>query len=311
MPIRTLVGLILCNLVWSANPVAGKALLTDFSPGEAAWLRYFSALVAYAAASPLMRGEEAFLMPRSRSTWIGVSLLGFLTFCFSPLLQLNGLRASGAAINALIVAMEPLMAIFLAWGFLREGLSHRIRLVLALALVGFLLLSGLTPGALGENFEESSYSIGSVLILFSLIGEASFSVLGKKLIRTHAPQPLFGSVLAMGVVFLTVAAGASGEFASLDVIHRFSWRSALGLLWLGPLGTALTYLYWMKALAKASVASIAVTLFIQPVFGAILGIVLLREALSSAQLVGAALILLAVSLQAIFAGADSSSRAAG
>ena len=47
MSARTLLGLIVCNLIWSAHPLMGKWLLESVSPEQGAWMRYSSALLFY------------------------------------------------------------------------------------------------------------------------------------------------------------------------------------------------------------------------------------------------------------------------
>ena len=66
----------------------------------------------------------------------------------------------------------------------------------------------------------------------------------------------------------------------------------------GSSGTAVGYLVWMMALSRAPVASIVLTLFIQPVLGPIWGAIFLGERLSFSQALGSAWILLAVFGQA-------------
>jgi drug/metabolite transporter (DMT)-like permease len=75
-------------------------------------------------------------------------------------------------------------------------------------------------------------------------------------------------------------------------------KSALALLWLGPLGTTAAYLFWIYVLARASVSSMTLTLFVQPVMGAFFGYLFLKEQLTALQLSGGALILAAAFGQA-------------
>ena len=66
---------------------------------------------------------------------------------------------------------------------------------------------------------------------------------------------------------------------------------------MGPIGTALAYFYWMTALTEAPVASLAITLFIQPVMGTIFGHLFLGDHLTWIQGLGGGLILLGVIAQ--------------
>jgi drug/metabolite transporter (DMT)-like permease len=217
-----------------------------------------------------------------------------MAFCFAPLWQMLGLEASHATDNALIVAMEPLMTVALARVFLGERLAPSHRTGFALALTGFALLSGW--GGIGA-LRSISQTTGNAMMLIALIGEASYSVLGRKLLDRYEPLGIFGTALSLGVVFLTAAAAMIGGPQIFGGVAHLSWRAWAALFWLGPLGTGFAYFYWMRVLKEASVASLALTLFIQPVFGAAWGYLALGERLEGPQTLGAALILAAVLIQ--------------
>jgi drug/metabolite transporter (DMT)-like permease len=135
--------------------------------------------------------------------------------------------------------------------------------------------------------------------LSALIGEASYSVLSLKLVDRYQPLGIFGSALAVGVGILTLSTLAiEGPYMFFELSH-LSWKSLCGLLWLGPMGTALAYFYWMSVLREASVASLALTLFIQPVLGAVWGYAFLGETLSGAQAMGAIFIITGVMTQSV------------
>jgi drug/metabolite transporter (DMT)-like permease len=313
MPFNVLAGLILCNLIWSAHPAMAKLVLADFPPALTAWLRYSSALLAYLVTIPLIRKRglgPAFFKPSTVRDGLLVAAVGIMAFCFAPLLQMTGLQSSRATDNALIVAMEPLMTVVLARIFVGERLSKTHYVAFSLALSGFALLSGIH--GVGESLHStlsatlsatlsgsSSNLIGNLLMLTALVGEASYSILGLKLVHRFDPLGIFGSALAIGVGILTLSTMAiEGPHVFLALSH-LGWKSALGLLWLGPLGTAFAYFYWMSVLREASVATIALTLFIQPVLGAVWGYVFLGETLSGVQALGGLLIILGVMTQSL------------
>jgi drug/metabolite transporter (DMT)-like permease len=302
MPIRTLLGLIACNFVWSAHPIMGKLLLESFPPAQAAWLRYASGLLVYliAVAVLAVRGisnpsrTDYFMLPRGRRDLALVVGLGGAAFCFSPLAQLTGLMASRATDNALIVAMEPLMTVLIAWVVLKDRVTALHFAAFGVALAGFGLLARSETQSAATLLTWDPHLVGNLIILLSLTGEALYSTLGRKLIGRYAPTAVFGSALAAGVLCLTLGTALVSGLPSIAAIFGMSGRSALAMLWMGPLGTTLAYLYWMNALPKAPIASLALTLFIQPLFGPIWGLVFLGEKLTTSQALGSLLILLAV-----------------
>jgi drug/metabolite transporter (DMT)-like permease len=301
----TLLGLVACNLVWAAHPTMGKLVLADFPPVYAAWLRYSSALAAYMIAVAALRRARPALRPALARPFAApagtglalVALMGFLTFCFSPLLQLSGLEASQATDNALIIAIEPLMTVMCAWVFVGEAISLAHAAAFAVALGGFALLTGVSGGGFSGGFDP--HMAGNLVMLISLVGEASYSTIGRKLLGRGLPaMGIFGTSLFAGAAFLSLAT-LGYALTTRTPFGHFTAASVLGILWLGPLGTSATYLFWALALREATIASLSLTLFIQPVFGSILGHFLLGDHLSGVQAAGGALILAAVAAQTV------------
>lgn len=278
----------------------GKLVLADFSPAMSAWMRYTGGFVSYLIAllvlksipSMRTRFKSPFFIPKGKGDWILLFILGITTFCFSPLMQMIGLSTTRATDNALIIAMEPLITVILAWIFLKEGITFLHGIAFAVALAGFALLTGITPGQLTQGWD--GHYTGNLILLLSLCGEGAYSILGRKLMVRYPPTAVFGSALAVGIGFLTLGLLLLCIHSPNTMAGHFTWRSALGLLWLGPLGSSMAYLYWMVALSKAPVASLALTLFIQPVFGSIWGYVFLGERLTAVQSWGGAFIILAI-----------------
>jgi drug/metabolite transporter (DMT)-like permease len=75
-----------------------------------------------------------------------------------------------------------------------------------------------------------------------------------------------------------------------------TWKSLFALLWMGPIGTAGAYLYFMYALVDLPVMSVTLFLFLQPLAGSIWGYFLLGDRLTPLQNFGSSLILMAVVL---------------
>jgi len=271
-----------------------KYVLNDVDPLQGAWLRYTLALLTYVTLLPyLKKFGRPFAKITGGKNWGWFLLCGIMPFCFSPILQMTGLNATHATDDSLIIAMEPLMTTFLGWLILRDRLSPIQALSFLAAIFGFCLLSGLTPTRIGLGW--STTLVGDVLILISLIGEATYSVLGKKLTRFHAGVSVYGSAILIGVLALNVAAFAH-EGTRLLNIH-LSFKSVLGLLWLGPLGTTGAYILWVSNLkTEIPLGAVSLTLFFQPIFGAILNRIFLGDQLTLTQGIGGGVIILAVLL---------------
>lgn len=287
MSLLLLLALVLCNVVWALNPVMGKALLIDYAPLQAAWLRYASAFLTvllFTAPQWIRRANWHPAAARFRATWPFVALMGVTTFFLSPFFQFQGLHRSTATANALIIALEPLTCALLAWVILREAIKRWQWLGFLLATAGFCLLSRISPLSLQAGLGEQS--IGNLFILLAVPAEAMHSILSRKLLPRISPLEIFGYALPIGFLILSaVVIGSVG----LPAVPS-DWRTWGAVLWIGPLGTALTYVFWSKALRTTPVATAALTLFVQPLFGALSGALFLGERLDLWQSFGALLI---------------------
>src|SRR6476659_9484687 len=98
-------GLILCNVIWALNPIAGKRLIAELGPVHAAWLRYCSSFFAYLLIGRLLRDAYFRKSERLFMAWTGfpdawiVGWIGLTAFFISPLTQMAGLSATTAASN--------------------------------------------------------------------------------------------------------------------------------------------------------------------------------------------------------------------
>lgn len=293
---RVFLGLVACNAVWALHPSMGKLVLRDFSPMHTSWLRYVSAFVTSLVLVACLRWTR----PRHLSS-ISASLphfrwiltAGFVTFFLSPFVQYQGLSLSTASANSIIVAIEPLFAVLLAWLFLKERLAPQQIAAFLIAVCGFLLLSNIRPGELGASFEQ--FNTGNLLLLVAMPSEAMYSIASRKLAGRVAPITFFALALPVGFAVLTAYLWLAGHgFPSLK---HLTWASAFALFWLGPLGTTITYIFWTLALIEAPVAAVALTLFIQPILGVLTGAVFLGEHLGPWQSAGGLMILIALYLQ--------------
>jgi drug/metabolite transporter (DMT)-like permease len=229
---------------------------------------------------------------RHRYDILFVALLGFATFFCSPLFQYFGLRHSTAVENAVIVAMEPLLSVLLAALVLRERMGLKRWTALAVALLGFCLLSCIFEQDLAHGFSKSM--VGNILILAFLLGEITFIIFGSRLVKRLPSSAVFAVALSFGLLFLTIfTAATSGIPAFWNLTGRAFW----GVMWLGPLSTAGGYLVWMSMLRRVPVNLVAMTLFVQPVVGSIFGALFLHEQLGLTQWLGGALIIAAVIAQ--------------
>jgi drug/metabolite transporter (DMT)-like permease len=293
----SLLLLILCNLIWTLDPLMGKTLLRSYSGLQVAWIRYAGGFLAYlgVVAGTLLfdrrkKWSDYFLVPPNLRTGLELFALGIGPFVFSPILQFVGLESAQAMDNSILTATEPIVSVILAWAVLGERMTRDHWISMGLALVGFFFFAGLFGGAFGAG-AGPTLSIGMVMLLFAQLGEGAYSVFGRKLVQVYSPTAVLGTALALGVLVLTAIVAAFDQLPSLGSASLAQIGAAF---WLGPMASTTAYLIWAMIARTVTVPSMVITLFIQPVLGAAAGYLVLGESLTLERLLGALLILTAI-----------------
>jgi drug/metabolite transporter (DMT)-like permease len=283
--------LILCNLVWALNPLMGKALLETYSGVQVAWLRYasgFFAFFVFALAGVIFRRRKwsrYFLVPKTFRSGVDIAILGIGPFVIAPVLQFVGLETSQAMDNSILIATEPLISVALAWVVLGERMNRDHATAMILALLGFLFFAGVFSVGIG------AMGVGMLFLLLAQVGEGAYSVFARKLVHDFEPLPVLGTALAIGAGLLTLFVSLYGGVPSLA---EADMKRSGAILWLGPIGSTATYFVWATVSKRVTVASMAITLFIQPLVGAFGGYFFLGEGLSPERFCGAVLIMIAI-----------------
>ncbi|MBK9944461.1 MAG: DMT family transporter [Kouleothrix sp.] len=279
------------NMIWGAAFPLTKPALEHIPPFTFALLRFALALavllpLARRAPWRLLRGPDA-----GR-----VIAMGLSGFCFVQLSQTIALQLSPAADIAMIATTTPLWVALLAWPWLGERLSWRGGLGFVLAIGGLLLI--LWPqGAAGSSF--ANRVIGDAIFVAGSLGWAVYNLLGRDLMRRHAPLP---ATTAAGVVgTLAMLPFAAYEWANRQ-LPSFTPIGVAALGYTGLLVTVLGFLVLFWALGRAGAAQVAAMMYFQPLAGVLLAWLFLREPLGGAFLAGAALMLTGVSLVVLWPG---------
>jgi len=220
---------------------------------------------------------------------IKFALPGLIQPGLSFSLGIVGLSLTTVSIESLIWSTETIMIIGLAWLLLGEQVSIGLIIVSAVTFTGMVLVTVDVATAASSNASP----VGNLLIFISTFCAALYTVLMRQRVAKLSPLLL---------VTLNQAVGLAGVF----VVWLVSWRwlgtdiASIGVgTWLlaAVSGIALHALpFWLHTIVlermPASLASLFLTLI--PVFSLSGARMFLREELSSAQWVGAGLILVAM-----------------
>ena len=281
--------LITANVLWACSYVAAKFALRDISVDVMLALRMtISAIVLL----PLLiaRRKQLNLTRRDIPQLAVLAIVGFV---INKLLEYGGLSLTTASDVALLITSESIYTAALSWLLLRERFKPMTGVALLLGLLGVYLI---VERSFLPNIPTGGGAlriIGDLMVVFALIFEALFTVRGKAMLTKHPPLLITSASIVGSVIFWIPLAG--GEIL-LHGWHPLDLAAWLGVGWMAIMSTVIAYLAWFKGLARIDGSAAASTLFIQPLLGTLLAIVLLHDQLLPTTVLGGILIVISVYL---------------
>jgi drug/metabolite transporter (DMT)-like permease len=208
-----------------------------------------------------------------RQDWLAISGLGLLFFGLFPLLFNASLMYTTAARGALALATAPLQTLIVGAMFGVEALASRKLTGVLVAMVGvaIALLSRLS-GAPGL---EGAWS-GDLLMIAAAFCLAISNVWSKPFIRQSGPLQFTSIMMGSGSLFLIAISWARGGFAAA---YQFDTAQWFAVLYLGIIGSALTWYLWAFALRWTTPTRVAVSVTVNPIVASLMGVTLLNEPL--------------------------------
>ncbi len=262
-----------------------KLLVAVFPVFLLAWLRF--GIAAIAMGMWLKRGaDETPLDARTRYLVFLESFLG--NFLFS-ICMLFGMLHSTAISAGVIMAGIPAAVALLSWLFLKERLSMRMIIAIFLGVVGVSVLAV----SRGGHDDGSSSLLGTLLLVGAVLCEASYVVIGKRLTGKLSPKRISALINVWGLALVTpfgIYAAWSFDFATVSVniwggLVLYALAASMWTVWL-----------WMTGLKTVPAAKAGVFTVFLPITSALVGVMFLGEAFTSAHAVAFACALAGVVL---------------
>ena len=280
------VVLILANVVYGSSYAVSRVVLEHMGPATLSFCRLAIGSLVLVPLALAQRREDR---PLSRSDRWSIFWMGLSGFAAAFAFGNWGLRLSTATNAALLITVEPVSLILLSPLVLGERLTRREGVGALLTVVGatVVVLNGI-PGA---TVAIAPHWRGDLLLVLSGAAYAGYSPFGRDVLARHRAVPVTAWSILWGLVVMapfTVAEWVAGE--------RPEWTQTviIGTLYLGIVITALGYLIWNWGLERVEAPRLAIFVNIQPLSGALLGVVALRETLTIYTVAGGVLILIGV-----------------
>lgn len=287
MPIGTYLSLILTTLLWGGTFIAGRSLAGSVPPATAAFFRFAIATIALLALCRIIDGR---LTPPRPRLWFPLFVLG-LTGVFSyNICFFSGLQYIEAGRASLIIALNPLAITLFATLLMKEPLTLRQLTGVLVSLIGAIfVISNGHPGAIFSG----GFGRGELLILGCVASWATYSLVGRSVLKSLTPLAAVFYSSAIGCLLLLVPAVQEGSFSPFAMPSLVDCTS---LVFLGLLGTAVGFSLYYQAIRRIGATRAGVFINLVPFFSILLSWVILGEAIKPAVLSGGALLLAGVTL---------------
>ena len=248
-----------------------KLLVAVFPVFLLAWLRF--GIAAIAMGTWLKRGaDEAPLDGRTRYLVFLESFLG--NFLFS-ICMLFGMLHATAISAGVIMAGIPAAVALLSRAFLKERLSVRMMIAIALGVAGIAVLAV----SRGGQSEGASSMLGTLLLVGAVFCEASYVVIGKRLTGKLSPKRISALINVWGLALITplgIYAAWSFDFATVSVNI---WG---GLVLYALAASMLTVWLWMTGLKTVPATKAGIFTVFLPITSALVGVLFLGESFTVA-----------------------------
>jgi drug/metabolite transporter (DMT)-like permease len=279
-----LVLLVAANLVYATSYVATRATLDDLPPALLALVRL---AVGSAVLVPVARVLEAPGGPPVGPDAWRIFWMGVVGFAGAFALSNWGMARSTATNAALLIIVEPVSIMALSPLLLGERLSRREAVGGGLALLGAVVV--VLNGVPGVTHALAPHWRGDLLLVLAGVAYGAYTLLGRAVLRRHSALRVTARSIVWGAVVMVPFAAAEWWGGARPVLSPVA---VAGGLYLAVVITACGYLLWNWVLARVRAPQAAISVTVQPVGGAVLGVVLLREPLTVFTVAGAVLIVL-------------------
>ena len=275
-------------LFWAGTIIVGRVVADTVPPLSLNFWRWVVALVVIAPFG--VRGVRRH-WPDVTRHWRLLAVLGVLNMTGFGSFLFLGLKHTEAINGSLLLGTMPINIVAVAWLITRE----RITPVQAIGVaVGFLgLLTIIARADLSVLF-GLTFNVGDPVIWLSIVFYAFYSVYLPRAPKDLPLASLMTVLCAVGVV--TCLPFYLWETYGEDLATLPSWDALWAVIYLGVFSSLLAQIFWVAGVNRIGPSTAGYFIYLAPVFGTVMAILLLGETFRWFHAVGIALVFAGVYL---------------
>lgn len=264
------------RMLWITAALGGCFLGIELGLRDAPllWFAALRALLGGAALAVVVLWQRRPLRP-SLHAWDRIVVLGLVNVSLAFAAMFGGVAGLAIGVAAVLANAQPVLILLPAWWLFRERITIRAAVALAVGFIGLLLVS--VPGGGGSGALLSLVAAAAVTTGTLMVRRLA----GLDVVVVSAAHFLVGGLVLAGVAFVVEGPPA------------IAWtpRFVVVLAFLGLVATAATTLAWFVEVQRSRLSSLTMWMFLVPIFGLLIGIVVLGERPTGWTGVGIALVL--------------------
>jgi drug/metabolite transporter (DMT)-like permease len=235
------------------------------------------------------RGKEALTL----NDWLGILGLGFTGYYLASYLDFAGLAYISAALERLILYLNPTLVLILGWLLYKKKMSARQIGAMALSYAGILLVFGHELSIQSISTTNNSNTVwGALLVFGSAVSYAIYLSYSGEMVKRLGSLRLVGMATTVACLLCIAQFAVLRPLSAMAVAPQVIWLSLLN----ATLCTALPVLAVMMAIERIGAPLTAQTGMVGPMSTILMGILILGEPLNAWIIAGTVLVLAGVYL---------------
>lgn len=279
----TLLQFLGMGLIWGSSFLFMKVALTGVAFTQIAWSRVI--LGAMVLGIVVLVGR--YKLPKQPMVWLHFAVIAVFNCIIPHLLFAWAEQHVSSSLAAIYNSITPIAtAVMVTLVFHVEKLTNNQIIGVVVGIIGvFVVIGPWQEGALEGDILGQAACIAAA---------SSYGVATAYLRKFISHRPIPGTVVAF--MNIGMAAGIMILLTPVMALHpvRLDFWVVTCLLLLGGLGSGLAYIWNIAVLRAWGPTSSSTVTYMLPVVGIVLGVIILHEALSWNQPVGAALVMLGI-----------------
>jgi len=280
-------------LFWGSSFVVVKiALQEGLTPIAVATFRFLIAgglfLITIPIEKKMKRNYKLLVEKKDFPMLLFLALTG-VTFFF--IAQYTGIQMAGASIAAILVCLlSPILITVLSIIIFKEHLMKKQVFGIGIAAVGTVIV--VTGGTMSFS-SNREFLLGSLILLFTPVLWATYSLVGKKIMGRYSPFLVAVYVNVLGGLCLIPFSLAEHSFYQIFTMSLNGW---LAIFFLAVTCSLLGYYIWLYVMKQVGAAITSSFLFVEPLVTVLFAIMFVGERLGMFIPAGAFLIFIGVYL---------------